>query len=222
MSRSFGATSLTTRSPIRSSPALTASRPAAIRSDVVLPQPDGPTSTIRDPSSTLRFRSETATVPSSNTFVTPSNTISATTSPPVDHDRRVLEPDHRHVVATRARKQQHDRLRRLVLRDRRAVPHRRVHDDAGAGGHPEPPEGVERWRPVRLLGMIGRREVYEAPAAHRHDRLLRAEVSLRPIEPRRRRRLEVEVPDAPSTSVVFELDRLGPPAPAGAGRVVRT
>src|SRR4051794_17648167 len=195
MSRSFGATSLTPRSPIRSSPALTASRPAAIRSDVVLPQPDGPTSTIRDPSSTLRFRSETATVPSSNTFVTPSNTISATTSPPVDHDRRVLESDHRHVVATGARKKQHDRLRGLVLRDRRAVPPRRVHDDAGAGGHPEPPEGVERRQPVRLLGMIGRRDVDETPAAHRHERLLRAEGSLRPSQTRRPRRPGGEGPD---------------------------
>src|SRR4051812_6264789 len=110
MPRSFGATSLTTRSPIRTSPTLTCSRPATIRSDVVLPQPDGPTNTIREPSSTLRFRSATATVPSSNTLLTPSNTISATTSPSVDHDRSIFEPDDGHVVATRPGQQQHDRL----------------------------------------------------------------------------------------------------------------
>src|SRR5512133_2686087 len=127
MSRSFGATPFTTRSPIRTSPALTSSRPATIRSDVVFPHPDGPTRTIREPSSTLRFRSETASVPSSNTLLTPSNTISATTSPPLDHDRSVFEPDDGHVVATGALEQQHDRLRRLVLGDRRAVPHGGVH-----------------------------------------------------------------------------------------------
>src|SRR5215211_7985738 len=148
MSRSFGATSLTTRSPIRTSPALTASRPAAIRSEVVLPQPDGPTSTMSDPSATVRSRFATATVPSSKTFVTPSNTISATTSPPLDQDRRVFEPDDRHVVATGAREQQHDRLRRLVLGDGGTVPHRRMHDHARTGPHPEHPECVERRETV--------------------------------------------------------------------------
>src|SRR5215212_210408 len=44
MSRSFGETSLTSRSPMRISPEV-ASRPATIRSAVVLPHPDGPTST---------------------------------------------------------------------------------------------------------------------------------------------------------------------------------
>src|SRR5690349_12630695 len=115
MSRSFGATSLTTRSPIRTSPALTSSSPATIRRDVVLPHPDGPTRTISEPSLTVRFRSETARVPSSNTLLTWSNTISAIPSPPVDLDRRVFEPDDGHVVATGSGEQQHDRLRRFVF-----------------------------------------------------------------------------------------------------------
>ena len=43
-------TSLTTRSPIDSVPDVTDSRPAIMRSVVVLPQPDGPTSTSSSPS----------------------------------------------------------------------------------------------------------------------------------------------------------------------------
>src|SRR6188508_2438919 len=166
MSRSFGATSLTTRSPIRTSPALTRSRPATILSDVVLPHPEGPTNTISDPSSTFRFRSETATVPSSKTFVTPSNTISATTSPPVDHDRRIFEPDDGHVVATGPLQQQDDRLRGPVLGDRGAVPDGRVHHHARSGRDTEHPEGVERRQAVRLLRVIGRGDVDQAPTAH--------------------------------------------------------
>ena len=50
MSRSFGATSLTTRSPIRTVPALIASSPATILSRVDLPQPDGPTRMTNSPS----------------------------------------------------------------------------------------------------------------------------------------------------------------------------
>jgi hypothetical protein len=48
MSRSFGSSALTTRSPIAISPSV--SSPAIIRSSVDLPQPDGPTSTMNSPS----------------------------------------------------------------------------------------------------------------------------------------------------------------------------
>src|SRR2546421_2207023 len=60
MSRSFGGTSLTIRSPILRSPAEISSRPAIIRRLVVLPQPDGPTRTMNSPSLIARFRSLTA------------------------------------------------------------------------------------------------------------------------------------------------------------------
>ena len=46
-----------------------------IRSDVVLPQPDGPTNTVILPVGTLRVSSSTATVPSGNCLVTSSNRI---------------------------------------------------------------------------------------------------------------------------------------------------
>src|SRR5437667_11455764 len=51
MSRSFGWTLLTTRSPIEMVPEVMFSRPASIRSRVDLPQPEGPTSTTNSPSS---------------------------------------------------------------------------------------------------------------------------------------------------------------------------
>src|SRR6476620_74885 len=51
MSRSFGWTLLTTRSPIEIVPEVMFSRPASIRSKVDLPQPEGPTRTTNSPSS---------------------------------------------------------------------------------------------------------------------------------------------------------------------------
>jgi hypothetical protein len=60
MSRSLGGTSLTTRSPIRNVPEEISSSPAIIRRLVVLPQPDGPTSTMNSPSPISRLRSFTA------------------------------------------------------------------------------------------------------------------------------------------------------------------
>src|SRR3954453_8996675 len=70
MSRSCGASSLTTSSPMRSSPSVTSSSPATIRSDVVLPQPDGPTKTTSSPSEISRFRSATARVPAGEVLPT--------------------------------------------------------------------------------------------------------------------------------------------------------
>ena len=45
-SRSLGATSFTTRSPMRMLPEVISSSPATMRKSVLLPQPDGPTSTM--------------------------------------------------------------------------------------------------------------------------------------------------------------------------------
>ncbi len=73
MSRSFGSTSFTTRSPMRISPAVMSSRPAIMRSAVLFPQPDGPSSTRNSSSSTSSERSSTATT-SPYRFVTLSST----------------------------------------------------------------------------------------------------------------------------------------------------
>src|SRR5918995_4760378 len=88
MSRSRGASSLTTRSPMRMSPAEISSKPATIRNAEVFPHPDGPTSTTNSPSAISRFRSRTATTSSPYTFETCSNRISAT-----DRSRRQAEGD---------------------------------------------------------------------------------------------------------------------------------
>src|SRR5690242_21566537 len=77
MSRSLGGTSLTTRPPIASWPADSDSSPAMMRSVVLLPEPDGPTSTTNSPSSTTRSTPCTATKPLSYTFLTPSSVTRA-------------------------------------------------------------------------------------------------------------------------------------------------
>src|SRR5215213_769791 len=59
-------------SPIRTVPAVGSSRPATIRSVVVLPQPDGPSSAKNDPCGTVSVRSSTA-VKSPKRLVTPSS-----------------------------------------------------------------------------------------------------------------------------------------------------
>src|SRR2546425_4241902 len=60
MSRSLGGRSLTSRSPMWISPAVISSSPASIRKVVVLPQPEGPTSTMNSLSRMWRFTSLTA------------------------------------------------------------------------------------------------------------------------------------------------------------------
>src|ERR1700693_1266309 len=68
ISRSIGASSLTTLSPIRISPAVMLSSPATMRSVVVLPQPDGPTRTMNSLSRICRLTSLTACTPSNFLF----------------------------------------------------------------------------------------------------------------------------------------------------------
>src|SRR5438874_2814075 len=87
MSRSGGATSLTTSPPSRTSPELARSRPAAIRRTVVFPDPDGPTRTRNSPSAMSRSRSSTATVPPGNALRRPQNSSSAISAsvPSRDH-----------------------------------------------------------------------------------------------------------------------------------------
>src|SRR5215207_6769956 len=60
MSRSFGGTSLTTSPPIAMSPPEISSRPAIMRKVVLLPQPEGPTSTMNSLSVMSRSMPRTA------------------------------------------------------------------------------------------------------------------------------------------------------------------
>src|SRR5437773_12142819 len=71
--RSCGLSSFTTRSSMRTVPAVTSSSPATSRSSVDLPQPDGPTTTTSSPSSIRSVQSATARVPSGKTLSTCSN-----------------------------------------------------------------------------------------------------------------------------------------------------
>src|SRR5215470_15963462 len=64
MSRSFGGRSLTSSPPIKISPDVTSSRPAIIRSVVLLPQPEGPTSTTSSLSGISRLMPRTASTAS--------------------------------------------------------------------------------------------------------------------------------------------------------------
>src|SRR5450830_608744 len=79
MSRSRGAMWLTTFSPMETVPEVIVSSPASMRSAVVLPQPEGPTSMTNSPSATTRLMSDTACVPSEYTLVTPLKVTPATT-----------------------------------------------------------------------------------------------------------------------------------------------
>ena len=54
MSRSFGDTPATSRSPISIMPSLGLSRPAMMLSSVDFPQPDGPSRTVNSPLSIVR------------------------------------------------------------------------------------------------------------------------------------------------------------------------
>ena len=63
MSRSLGVSSLASLPPMRRTPLVMSSSPATIRSAVVLPQPDGPTSTMNSPSAISTLRSLTAWKP---------------------------------------------------------------------------------------------------------------------------------------------------------------
>src|SRR5215468_4537472 len=60
MSRSLGWTKVTSFSPISTRPPSSGSRPASMRSAVVFPEPDGPTSTMNSPSLMSRSRASTA------------------------------------------------------------------------------------------------------------------------------------------------------------------
>src|SRR3954451_12523361 len=81
MSRSLGAMSFTTRSAMRISPDDVSSSPATIRSAVDLPEPDGPTSTVKPPSGMSRSSWSTAFVPSGKTFETSENPMLAISAP---------------------------------------------------------------------------------------------------------------------------------------------
>src|SRR5579859_16783 len=120
MSRSFGWTSVTSRPAISIRPPSSGSRPASIRSAVVLPEPDGPTRTMNSPSWMLRSSASTAGLaPLAYTRLAWRKFTAAMTNPlsldrahgQAAHQRALRDPaddDHRH---------RGDRRRRAQVRD---------------------------------------------------------------------------------------------------------
>src|SRR6188768_3654078 len=155
MSRSLGGTSLTTRSPMRSVPALISSRPAIIRRLVVLPQPDGPTRTMNSPSPISRLRSFTAWK-SPYIFWTFSNVTVAMAQPP--RPAILREPMHPAAEADV------DGLRTRTARGHRIV-------GRGLPGRKVPERGEGRASTPGPRLTLGGGYVAVAPAA---DRIWRA------------------------------------------------
>src|SRR4249919_649748 len=129
MSRAFGGTSLTTRPPISIVPEVGFSRPATIRSAVVLPHPEGPTSTMNSPSSTVCVSASTATTFPSKTLLTARKTTSATRPLTLHSSRR-------------------DGVDEVTLCEQEGEQHR--HDDHHVPGHEQ--------RPLRVVRSLERRE----------------------------------------------------------------
>src|SRR3954447_20731996 len=133
MSRSLGARSLTTSSPMRSSPSVMSSRPAIIRRAVDFPHPDGPTRIMNSPSLTSRSMCLTASKPSSYRFVTSRSSICAMPSSPLHgaggeprDDAPLEQQDHDHDGDGDDDRRGGDRARRLLeLRGARELRQRR-------------------------------------------------------------------------------------------------
>src|SRR6185369_282046 len=112
MSRSIGGSSFTTRSPIRISPEVISSRPATMRSVVVLPHPEGPTRTRNSLSRISRSTSFTAWKPLSY-FLFSARMLTFATSPlhgarkarHVILDEERIDDRHGHRPEQRARHQ---------------------------------------------------------------------------------------------------------------------
>src|SRR2546421_2866978 len=86
MLRSFGGTSVTSSPPISTSPSLTSSSPAIMRSVVLLPQPEGPTSTTNSLSAISRSMPRTAKV--SSYFLTRLRSVTCAIAFPLGCARR--------------------------------------------------------------------------------------------------------------------------------------
>src|SRR3984885_5108617 len=84
-SRCRGGSVVTSRPPMLTAPASANSRPAIMRSRVVLPHPLGPRSTKNSPSATVRSTSRTAvTRPRSKDLLTPLTTMPAMADPSLE------------------------------------------------------------------------------------------------------------------------------------------
>src|SRR5256885_209436 len=197
MCRSRGGRSETSRSPMRTVPPSIRSRPARQRSSVVLPQPDGPSSTMNSPSRTSRSTSLSATV-LPKTLRTDSNATldmfsSPTRSPKIEQvlaheeDEKERRDDHEK-TAREAEVERRDVERGQDLRRQRGVPYRqdrggenfvpRRHEAEDRGGREagkrerqrDPRERSEARGPERLRRFLElARDRKEHARGHDHD-----------------------------------------------------
>src|SRR5206468_9376131 len=171
-SRAAGSRRVTSRSPIRISPALGSSSPAMQRSTVVFPQPDGPSSTKNSPSCTSSDMSSSAGRPSGSYRLARRRRVTDATEVLIPGRQleldRHLEP-HAHRAprdATRGKARRPDVVLRRLIESRVAAldhAHRFVFDSAGRVDHgtdddaPADP-GEEQGRGVgerRPCGQVG-------------------------------------------------------------------
>src|SRR3954447_15443376 len=97
-SSTFRAASKTTRSPISMVPPVGSSSPAMHRSDVVLPQPLGPSSVTSEPFGTSKSTPSTARTPPGNSLTSPRTLIIASSfrdwsSSRADENRSFANPE---------------------------------------------------------------------------------------------------------------------------------
>src|SRR5580693_1311799 len=96
---------------MESEPDVMSSKPANIRSAVVLPQPDGPTRTMNSPSATCSDSSSTARMSSPKILVTPSKVISAISAcslvGPSNHSSVDTHGETLHEIALEAQVDEH-------------------------------------------------------------------------------------------------------------------
>src|SRR4051794_21650907 len=183
-SRWRGGMRVTSRPAIRTAPVVSGSRPATIRSVVLFPQPEGPTSTTNSPGATSRLTSSTATTPPGNSLRTPSRTMPASGgatehAPDVavederddrggqhgEHAGRGEQRIVRRVLADVLRDDHGDglaaRRRSQQERDQELAPDREHHDRAQGGdpgGHlrdDDTPERLPARAAVDQRGLLG-------------------------------------------------------------------
>src|ERR1700690_516531 len=151
MPRSRGVKSFTTAPPMRISPEVGASRPAIIRSSVVLPEPEGPRRTRNSPSFVSRLMLLTAPCgPALNTLVR--FLISTTAIEPPSAFRFALRPSRKDALVLRFGRL-HRILRRFV-----AARHFREH----RRNHPRLERLVNRRRRISRISDV-RRPIEHVP-----------------------------------------------------------
>src|ERR1700722_7900605 len=163
MSRSFGATELTSRPSMRISPEEIVSRPAIIASNVDLPQPEGPTSAMNSP---VRASRSTPLRTSTEPKLLRNLEMVSDDIPAPSFDRALRQSSHEIFAAEEIDQQRRNRA------DQDARAHHVIDPDAGAPRRHADERGGDR---LTAAGRENDAEQIFVPDAgelpdHRHDR----------------------------------------------------